>query len=158
MFENMNELIEDYTKQKAILQEKLQNMFNRECMQMFEKFPELETVQWTQYTPRWNDGEECVFGINDPYFTNCKDEDMIGSLHYGELDGYDEDESETKYWVVGSCPQTGEFPKGIDKLAKDFEKIIKSDTIEEILKSAFGNHVKVTITKEGIDIVEYEHD
>jgi hypothetical protein len=30
--------------------------------------PLIEGVRWTQYTPHFNDGEECIFGVNNPEF------------------------------------------------------------------------------------------
>lgn len=30
---------------------------------IFEKYPELQSVSWTQYTPYFNDGDACTFGI-----------------------------------------------------------------------------------------------
>ncbi len=33
----------------------------------FEKYPMLERVSWTQYTPYFNDGDECTFRSNHEY-------------------------------------------------------------------------------------------
>lgn len=42
---------------------------------VFQKFPDVESVGWTQYTPYFNDGEPCHFGINtDVYGIYVNDE------------------------------------------------------------------------------------
>jgi hypothetical protein len=35
--------------------------------ELFEKYPKLETISWSQYTPYFNDGEECIFRSNHKY-------------------------------------------------------------------------------------------
>jgi hypothetical protein len=35
--------------------------------ELFEKYPKLETISWSQYTPYFNDGEECTFRSNHKY-------------------------------------------------------------------------------------------
>lgn len=34
---------------------------------LFLAFPWFGAITWTQYTPYWNDGDECTFGVNDIY-------------------------------------------------------------------------------------------
>src|SRR5688572_27883088 len=31
-----------------------------------EDHPEIQQISWTQYTPYFNDGDECTFGVNWP--------------------------------------------------------------------------------------------
>jgi len=51
---------------------------------VFKKFPDVESVGWTQYTPYFNDGEPCYFGVNsDPY-----------SIYVNDEYGYDLDDEE----------------------------------------------------------------
>lgn len=39
--------------------------FYEEFKPLFEKYPEVETVSWTQYTPYFNDGDTCEFGVHE---------------------------------------------------------------------------------------------
>ena len=51
----------------------------------FEENPEINSVQWTQYTPYFNDGEECVFGVNDITYNRS---------HYKESSGWEPEDDE----------------------------------------------------------------
>lgn len=39
-------------------------LFVESSRELFEKYPYLERFSWTQYTPYFNDGDECTFGVN----------------------------------------------------------------------------------------------
>lgn len=46
-------------------------------------------------------------------------------------------------------------------LAKDFTElweVLCSDEMEDVMISAFGDHARITITKDSIDVEEYDHD
>lgn len=34
---------------------------------IFDQYPDLESFSWTQYTPHFNDGDECVFAVHSDY-------------------------------------------------------------------------------------------
>ena len=34
-------------------------------VEFFKQFPDVKALRWTQYTPQFNDGEPCVFNVND---------------------------------------------------------------------------------------------
>lgn len=57
-----------YTKIKA-LEEEINNTakanFNKMVQELFIKYPELNSFSWTQYTPYFNDGEPCEFGVHE---------------------------------------------------------------------------------------------
>jgi hypothetical protein len=42
-------------------QESGQKLFNETATKLFEAFPFVAQVQWTQFTPYFNDGDECTF-------------------------------------------------------------------------------------------------
>lgn len=41
---------------------------------IFEKYPEVETISWTQYTPYFNDGDVCEFNVHSDVEINGKSE------------------------------------------------------------------------------------
>lgn len=54
-----------------------------------EKYDEVvESIFWTQYTPHFNDGEACEFGVNDVHILLKNDED---ACDYEGSDLYDKD-------------------------------------------------------------------
>lgn len=48
--------------------------FKEESKAIFEKYPEIENFSWTQYTPYFNDGDECTFSVNTDPKINGSDE------------------------------------------------------------------------------------
>lgn len=66
--EQLQEKITEFKSQVSKLRESLKEtgeQFLKENLKdMFEKFPQLEVISWTQYTPYFNDGEECTFSSN----------------------------------------------------------------------------------------------
>jgi len=60
----MNQELEEVRKEHM---RKLQEAFREVTKEFFNETP-VQAVIWTQYTPYFNDGEECVFGVNDPIF------------------------------------------------------------------------------------------
>lgn len=37
--------------------------FEEQARELFQRIPEIEEFSWTQYTPYFNDGDECIFGV-----------------------------------------------------------------------------------------------
>jgi len=54
-----------------------QELFKKTTKNFFDSVPEIKAFYWSQYTPYFNDGDECVFSVNDVYFTNTTDTDNI---------------------------------------------------------------------------------
>jgi len=139
---------------------------------------------WTQYTPYFNDGEPCEFGMGEFNFSFSEE----------ELDGYPDDEDG---WFYGSdlttafadfqAPQSYSWRTytvdDINKMKAEHEERranllslgIRPDSVkaiadaaetaydlmtknEELMEMIFGNHVRVTATIDGIRTDEYDHD
>lgn len=112
------------------------------------KFPEVESVRWTQYTPYFNDGDECVFGVNEARVT---------LKEVGAENGHDEDEDD--YGIdAWSLTYQNETPER-KALAADLKALGKQlDESDDILRECFGDHVQVIVTRAGIEVSEYSHD
>ena len=103
--------------------------------EIFEKNPGLESIRWTQYTPYFNDGEECVFRVHLSYpdFRYRSEEDF-------DEEGYSEDSSRRE--------RNRSIAKELGKLSN----------YPEPFRAIFGDHVRVTATREGFEVTEYSHD
>lgn len=145
----------DLTKR---FQEKAQELFKETTKEFFEKNPGVTAVVWTQYTPYFKDGDTCVFGVNEPYFTNAKDLDNI--TRWGEYEGEEDNEwSESAWGFEYQRKKTGSVFEGIDKQSIDkFSNLIQSSEMQDVMKAMFGDHVRVTATREGFDVDDYDHD
>lgn len=120
-------------------------LFKEAAVEIFEKFPKLNSFGWTQYTPSFNDGDACHFGANtdDIYigYEGDEGEDEDGSIsiwgvkYYTEKEGREATERELA--GVACC-----------ELLQNFE--------EDDLLIMFGDHTKVTVNRDGtVDQDEY---
>lgn len=59
--DSINQKLKDFETQFKI---KAQNIFYQGCEIIFNAYPEVDNFGWIQYTPYFNDGDECTFGVN----------------------------------------------------------------------------------------------
>lgn len=107
---------------------------------LFERFPELESFGWRQFTPYFNDGDTCYFRVRaypeSVYINGEGSEDWASEQIKA---GKNEDE-------VWNLPETvAGFVEGFD-----------TDSMQEI----FGDHVKVTVYRDADpEVTDYvDHD
>ena len=159
-------LIEEQRALKAKFQTEAQAMFKETMKEFFDKNPGITALKWTQYTPYFNDGDACEFRVNEVTFTNASPEELDNVNHYGEYEGEDETvwAIENISYGLNSKYHANEAAKiraagGIDESSCQLiDKMIQSSEMEEIMKEMFGDHVKITATRDGFDVDEYEHD
>lgn len=132
--------------------------------ELFDKHPRLESVIWAQYTPYFNDGDPCYFGVHDfdpvvsEVETEVEDEDAE------EVSTEDEDEEEEDEY--GDTDYSyGERAYALQKSGDKELKLIaeavselNGDIPDDVLEHVFGDHCKVVATREGFEVVEYSHD
>lgn len=122
----------------------------------------IRSFSWTQYTPYFNDGDACVFGVNSDAMINGADE-------YGDSDDEDDEETPASVpgrptimpWASGLSPeQKAEADAAYEAWRAPFKKIgaFLNGWEDEDMLFMFGDHVKVTVSKEGIDVENYDHD
>lgn len=117
--------------------------FTERSQDIFEQFPEIASFAWTQYTPYWCDGDVCEFGVND-YFDVTT------------VDGDEWEDVSTHYQHPENSPYYR--PKTREDEVGDALSAMVSSVDEETMKEMFGDHVKVTVSREGIEVEEYEHE
>jgi len=114
---------------------------------IFEANPELLQISWKQYTPYFNDGEACVFGVREPTVRVTGNEDggddedgWLGSYSFTHFKG----EDAKRKARVNALP----------KIDWDFQL-----PDEDILQQIFGDHTQITVSRDGtIEQDDYEHD
>lgn len=134
---------------KSVTEELQQNFAPMAKAELFDKYPELQSFSWTQYTPYFNDGDVCEFGVNFAYGLKSL---IIGGKQYGDDDGEDENGNEIPHAEYGS--EDWKSKKPIEQAVIDFLKQID----EEFYKDLFGDHAVVTVKADGVTTEEYEHD
>lgn len=120
----------------------------------------VEKIRWHQYTPYFNDGDPCVFGVSSPQVLLTGDEDE-GDFDYGEfrtdyeLYDYSPDESlsyaERRIFKVRDMDT-----KPIHDALQELESIFPHH--ENLLKDKFGDPAEVVYDGESFDVEYYDHD
>ena len=104
------------------LKTKTKEAFHKGVKILFEKYPDLETFSWHQYTPYWADGDTPTFrGPDEIFINNDSEEDL------------NENMIEAVY---------------------EFIKIFDDDDYLTL----FGDGVEISVSKDQIDILDYDHD
>lgn len=153
MFEELKQMNAELETLKKDHLERSKAMFTKVTSLLFDKHPALESFGWNQYTPYFNDGDECVFSANTSY-------PKINGDDADEMD-YDK-ERVTDYGakeVNGSRPQkkNEHYNPALAAAQTDVEEFLENID-DSVLRDLFGDHVEVTVTKEGTSVDEYEHD
>jgi hypothetical protein len=188
-FDNITKKIaqknEELAELKKTYMKELQGEFNEIIKLFFEECPKVQAVVWSQYTPYFNDGDECVFSLNDPYFVvdgfdsddlkdpyEYEDDDKYRTLLYNgyqtlsdQLVYYKKklEEPNLSDWDKGYYPnyiakiekQFVEFP-GYEAKLEAFAALLSAN--EEMLQKVYGDHVAVYLTPEKDIVEEYSHD
>ncbi|MBD2201809.1 hypothetical protein H6G33_10660 [Calothrix sp. FACHB-1219] len=107
----------------------------------------IEGITWTQYTPYFNDGEECVFSIGDVYY-----------LLRNEYGGYE------NIGIDDFNPRFNPNPITDDE-HKDAELESRLKLLQELLHKnesyfqiVFGDHARVSITADNLRVERYDHE
>jgi len=157
-----------------------EKLFNEAVKELFKTHKGLQNFSWPQYTPHWNDGDECTFGC---YFDSLaindeRDNDDIEDLYNLErnrdlLRNKKREEARIVLEIGNGNKQQWE----IDRLNNDLKliregdlakieekyKIKKSihDLLEGIDESSFENMFGeglVVVSRDGTDVQQYSHD
>lgn len=153
ILENIKSKIAEINAKKEELVSDLRKDFAPMLKPLFDKSNgKIKSIGWTQYTPYFNDGDECTFSVNTDY-----------SL---QINGEDCDEIESLDWRIKYYLKNGEYSEDktddwdieLFNIVEEFKKLIQSID-DEFLKDLFGDHVLVTVHDDGrIETEEYEHD
>lgn len=117
-------------------------------VEYFDKHPIVECIVWTQYTPYFNDGEACMFGVNE-FEVHFKKENSSNLQVTFEVDDYG----------YGEYYDSDNFTD--EQSAADVDLGVLQNScmdVDDILHDLFGDHCKVVATRKGFKVTEFEHD
>lgn len=164
--EKIKSQIEEINKKKEEMVEELRKDFPEILKPVFEECEIIQSFSWNQYTPYFNDGDACEFSVNLDYpdinginwddFSSSEQGydgyEFIAKSYHTDMDKYNE--------LIQKYPEN--TPS--DKLIKLAGEVLKfqdalSSIPDEFFLDLFGDHVSVTIDKEGnVTTNEYDHD
>jgi hypothetical protein len=175
----MAEAKKDASRARMSVSKRGEKLFKEAVKDIFKRFKGLDRFSWPQYTPHWNDGDECSFGVCAESVTvnnergDSQFDDFWSLKHaYGLLSKKKKEEArilqelkdEKDQWKVDSLKRDLEILK--TRSLEDVEekyKIKKAivDVLENIDESAFESMFGeglVVVTREGSHVEEYEHE
>jgi len=154
--DKIESLVSEFETLKKEFQAKAQVTFKDAFKEFWEKHPNIKAVVWCQYTPYFNDGDPCVFGVHDmwPLTENGEKywKEEGGSAYAGEDFtplGWKGKELQEAY--VGEI--TLEEAQSARKALETIQKLPS-----EVFELIFGDHVMITATHKGFEVEEHEHD
>lgn len=115
--------------------------------EIFAQHPTLEQFQWHQYTPYFNDGDECTFSAH----TDTE------SISINEEDAYEV--SRTSRWNGSThIPVPADQLHPLQGAQKEISVLLNAIG-DDFLKAMFGDHSEITAKRDGTVTVEsYCHD
>jgi hypothetical protein len=134
-FEDMKVQIKEF---QARMEKEGKDLFLQMSKSLFEENPTLVKFGWHQYTPYFNDGDECVFSadLGDPHIL---------------LEGQDEDlYDEQEYFSDSEKSDEANVWRNVRTFLEQFS----DDDVEMF----FGDHVEVIVKRDGVEVQEYSHD
>jgi hypothetical protein len=149
--EELLKLIEDTRKR---MQDECKGKFLEIFKEFFAANPEIKTIYFTGYTPYFNDGDECVYGVSSVCFTSAEWTDVKEDIHY--MDEEERKKHPVTYTVSGYSllRDDKDIPEDMETLGK----FLMNDEFTPYLKEIVGDHMFVRVHRGGVETVEYEHD
>jgi len=163
-------LIENQKELKRVFSESAMALFKETTKEFFELNPGVKAVIWRQYTPYFNDGDTCEFGVSCVTFTNAEGEDL-DDIQWGQYEGENE-----SIWATENIQYDlepifkGSFDPeeqaklqskmtGVDVASANLlDSMIQSSEFSDMLKDMFGDHVSVIATRNGFAVESCDHD
>lgn len=145
--EKLKALKADMKKLREEMAQQAKDGFHESVKELFEQHPTLISFSWNQYTPYFNDGETCYF-----------------SAWTEDIDLQTADDMDNGFSAY-QCTERDENGKRVPK--KDITPFQKAGlAVLEVLEvfdgddyeGMFGDHCEITVTRDGVEVEEYEHD
>jgi hypothetical protein len=145
---SINNVMIEYELLKKEISNKIKNNLEGVFKSFFETYPEVKTIHWLQYTPHFNDGDECVFSVHELNFT---------ASEQGEIEdvwGEEDELSFSRYSSAEGRKLEGQMLED----AVELELLIAGEIGEVVLRDAFGDGYWVKAHRGGFEVVEHYHD
>lgn len=134
------------------------DVFDDWCKTVFDKYPKVESFGWNQYTPYFMDGETCVFSANTDYISingdYVDDSEWMGKTVVTNWGTYNR---ETKVYDGKVEIPNEKHDSELESASEDIRKFLQTFDDDFYIRK-FGDHSEITVTKEGVEVDDYNHD
>jgi hypothetical protein len=152
VIDQIKQSLEEFKQKRKALTNELQKEFPGLLKPLFEKSAKIESIGWAQYTPYFNDGDECIFRVSNDilYVNGVHLEDSDNEILFLHEEIYNN--------KTGKWDKNPELDQAESQIVDEIVSVLQS-VPKEFYKDLFGDHVQVTIYKDGrIETEEYNHD
>lgn len=131
--------------------------------QFFADHPQVHTIYWHQFTPYFNDGDTCEFGVGEASFLFIDENGAVRGINEPEITRYSNEltdwddfkNSDGSVWKGFHSRLPFVTRKTYDACRKLADELYGSIAA---LDAAFGDHVQVIVTRDGITVEFFDHD
>lgn len=140
---------------KESYQRELQEKFHQVVKEFFEQTPEVRAIVWQQTIPYFNDGDPCVFGVEEIFFLKT-------DLDFDNLSSpwtYEGDSISIYSWLDVTQKLADENGVSIQTLenCRGFSSMMNQ--MEDLLEEVYGSNSRVYLSKDRAVAEEYlDHD
>lgn len=181
----MGKLFDELKEMKAAYDRKLQqegeSAVKDAFKDIFDKYSELRSVVWSQYTPYFNDGDVCTFSVHE-FDVNlgtddsikeeieAKKKEMKEAADAGDyktaqklksqvdklMDRLDDGDAEYSYGESIYSLRRSNNPREVEiaEAIRNLQRELPSDVLEAV----FGDHARIVATRQGFKVTEQQHD
>lgn len=148
----LNDSVADLLKMKEEMKAKMKAQFDSVVKNFFKVVPKMKAITWVQYSPYFNDGDECIFHVRSVSVLNFVPEYF--SRYYED----DISEDNKEKIVVGDYSNFNEELLSAEELeaCKAVQNFISEN--EDLMYDLYDNHVAIRITESGTEVNDYDHD
>lgn len=133
-------------------------IFDEWCRGFFERNEAVGSFSWNQYTPYFNDGDSCVFSANTDYIKvngeYAEDSDWISEK---TIKNYGTFNRETKKYEGRVEVANESYDPELAKATREIQDFLQNFD-NEFYISRFGDHTEITVSRDGIEVEDYEHE
>jgi hypothetical protein len=133
-------------------------VFEDWCKTVFEKHPKVESFGWNQYTPYFNDGDTCIFSANTDYINiNGEYADDAEWANEKIVTNWGTYNREKKVYEGRVEVPNENYDKELDVATSEIRNFLMTFD-DDFFMNRFGDHSEITVSKEGIEVDDYDHD
>jgi hypothetical protein len=171
IIDNLKEVKQEIDKATEKLRILLKPAFDA----VFERYPEVQAIRWTQYTPYFNDGEPCEFGVHDIEFTLKNYDEVSGEeVEAGDnwYNSWSLPKESSRQWYKDNATKyvnttTADYYNSQLALLDDpkLSTLLEIDSVLKTIQSYIPENVfqslgegMVIVTRKGIEVEEYDHE
>lgn len=144
-FDELNNKIQEAYRE---MRKNSEGLIGEACRQFLTENPDIKRVHWTQYTPYFNDGEACEFGVNEICFL-LKDDDDEDSFYESSYVYTAEDLKKAKEAVLEAI----EYNKDPEKWREEYIK-----KYENKYGTTYSRHYRNSLKPYPNDVAEAERN